>query len=150
MNTRPSQRQKSYYLVDSFIDNVNKTHHFVVCGVLTESIVTPGQYPLEVLKHLAIGVSISKPDVEFEDALGKNIAYNRAIKPKSRIGELVSSNINMLTEKMILAIIQNEVNYIKENPVKFMQMLGRKKANYKPVPEDEILTEIEAEHEFNN
>lgn len=140
---KKSQRQKHFYAMDSFIDSERKTHHFVICAILNETLQVHKDGFRQILKHLSLGAAVSKPDQEFEEDLGKNIAFNRANRDKSKLGELFTNNVNMLSEQMIRYILQNEVEHIKANPVKFMKMLGRKKASYKQNVERELVNELE-------
>lgn len=139
-----------FYKNGTFTDWLGKEHKFVVCAVVDKPenetvLATVGQTPeghrvavpvLEydgdghIVKSVFIGVSICNPIDEFNEEIGKKIAYNKAITSK-KAQHWVASNIpGLLGNKVVEALLEQEVEYVAEHPDSIIAGYSKSKEKY--------------------
>lgn len=97
------------YREGSFIDFNGDDHYFVVCAILYEKSLNNG-----VVRILQFGVSFCNPVDKNNNALGKKIAYGKAVA--CRDGNMIAGRAGLLNLLNARAIIDNEVNHVKTYP----------------------------------
>lgn len=108
------------YLCDSFVDFEGKIHNFVLCAV---SKVDPNVELYfnnvdgfcESTRTLTLGCSVCNTVDEYDEELGKKIAYNRAASDKS-MPTLVSTLPGVINTAVVSALLRQEADYIKRDP----------------------------------
>lgn len=107
------------YLKDSFVDFNGKVHNFILCAVSRvadddcELVSNEGIMPIE--RTLSIGCSICNLNDEYNEELGKKIAYNRAVSEKFA-PTIVSTVKGVINSAVVNALLTQEANYIKRDP----------------------------------
>lgn len=108
------------YLCDSFIDFLGKEHKFVLCAVsrVNKDIEiydgSVGDY-VESARVLTLGCSICNLNDDYDEELGKKIAYNRAISDKF-LPTIVSTLPGVINTAVVTALLRQEADYIKRDP----------------------------------
>lgn len=108
------------YLCDSFVDFEGKIHNFVLCAV---SKVDPNielyfnnvDSFCESTRTLTLGCSICNTVDEYDEELGKKIAYNRAVSDKT-MPTLVSTLPGVINTAVVSALLRQEADYVKRDP----------------------------------
>lgn len=135
------------YLVDSFVDYKGIEHRFTIVAVsqtlpktgkdigedehyweneVTHEVATYledyGTYDYlgTIGKVLKLGVTICNPDDEFNDKVGYNKALARARNSKPVLYANVD-NLGVINNHVVTALLQQEANYLKENPAKYIK-----------------------------
>lgn len=99
-------------LKDKFIDYAGKEHWFVIAAVSTEL-----EDDDEFSKRLGIGYAICNCEDEFSDEFGRKLAIGRA---KNRETALYSTHLGLINSKMVQALLEQEADYLKNNPEKYI------------------------------
>lgn len=108
------------YLCDSFVDFLGKEHKFVLCALsqVKEDVEIydgeTGSY-FESARTLTLGCSICNLNDDYDEELGKKIAYNRA-KSEKFIPTLVSTLPGVINTAVVKALLRQEADYIKRDP----------------------------------
>lgn len=108
------------YLCDSFVDFLGKEHKFVLCALsqVKEDVEVydgeTGAY-YESARVLTIGCSVCNLNDDYDEELGKKIAYNRA-KSEKYIPTLVSTLPGVINTGLVQALLRQEADYIKRDP----------------------------------
>lgn len=108
------------YLCDSFVDFLGKEHKFVLCALsqVKEDVEVydgeTGAY-YESARVLTIGCSVCNLNDDYDEELGKKIAYNRA-KSEKYIPTLVSTMPGVINTGLVQALLRQEADYIKRDP----------------------------------
>lgn len=150
---------------DSFVDYAGKTHYFTIAAIssllprnskelgMDESLedrdVTyevsnyiedygTQDYLCNVTKALRLGISICNPTDEFSETIGafKAIARARENKPA-----LLSVNPGTINTRVVKALLEQEAEYIKNNPANFIKGYSEMEATYKKNLEMKKLSE---------
>ena len=107
------------YLKDSFVDFNGKVHNFILCAVSRvadddcELVSNNGIMPIE--RTLSLGCSICNLNDEYNEELGKKIAYNRALSEK--FAPTIASTVKgVINSAVVNALLTQEANYIKRDP----------------------------------
>lgn len=107
------------YLKDSFVDFNGKVHNFILCAVSRvadddcEIVSNDGIMPIE--RTLSLGCSICNLNDEYNEELGKKIAYNRAVSEK--FAPTIASTVKgVINSAVVNALLTQEANYIKRDP----------------------------------
>lgn len=89
----------------------------------------------DVGKVLKLGIAICNPDDEYNEKVGYNKALSRArnSKPVLFVNEKTPGVIN---NYVVTALLQQEANYLKENPAKYIK--GYKEAEEKYLKKQEM------------
>lgn len=113
-------------ITDSFVDYKGLTHHFVMAAISVELENSPlvldkdefGPIALgEVKKCVKIGLAICNPEDEFVEKIGALKAIGRAEKSEP---VLYTSYTGMINTKLVKALLEQESNYLKNNPEKYI------------------------------
>lgn len=128
-------------ITDSFIDYKGVSHTFTIAAIKKSlntldncMAVTDGYMIGDVRACLKIGVSICNPSDKFEKKLGTIKALGRAEKSDP---VLYTEFSGQLTEDLIRAYLKQEIEYIKENPGKYIHGYENAKHNYEEKKEME-------------
>lgn len=127
------------YKVDEFVDFKGNTRKFIMTAV---SIIPEfkGQYAVEVCpsdydceyqditKILSIGVSVCRPDDNFDQDLGIEIATGKAIKNEDH--RIYSSDKGLINNHMVMALLEQECQYFKSNPGRYLKGYDQDKYKY--------------------
>lgn len=70
------------------------------------------------MKVLSIGVSVCRPNDEFNETLGKTIAEGKATKYRNHA--LYAVDAGLINETMVKALLQQEAEYFKVNPGRYL------------------------------
>lgn len=84
-----------------------------------------------VSKEFKIGLSITNPSDAYIYAEGLRIAEGRALKPKKCIGSIISESRSMLGTEMCYSILDQQIDFIINNPGLFFK--GEKEPIAKPM-----------------
>ena len=109
-------------LKDKFVDYAGKEHQFVIAGVkipLAGEVEDPDDPDCICLVNyaLGIGVAICNPVDEFDGKIGALKALGRAYKQAPIIYAQYSGQLG---ESVINAVLQQEIDYIKHHPEKYI------------------------------
>lgn len=112
--------KKVEYIVDSFKDFTGAERQFVMAAVSLhgepEVYIEEDGEPIDNdMKVLSIGVSVCRPDDEFNETLGKTIAEGKAIKYRNHA--LYAVDAGLINETMVKALLQQEAEYLKQTQV---------------------------------
>ena len=106
-------RLKEYCVHKEFFDTLGHKHTVLVYGEVTQEKIDveilPFIYQKKVIKSLNFGWAICSEEDEFNEEYGKHLAKKRFYHD---VGGLQTGNRNFLCDDMVLAILNNEVNYI--------------------------------------
>jgi hypothetical protein len=108
------------YLCDSFVDFEGKTHNFVLCAVSkvdpnVELYFNDNETWAESTRTLTLGCSVCNTVDEYNEELGKKIAYSRAVSNKV-MPTLVSTLPGVINTAVVSALLRQEADYIKRDP----------------------------------
>jgi len=115
--------KKVEYIVDSFKDFTGEERKFVMAAVSLhgepEVYIEEDDEPIDNdMKVLSIGVSVCRPDDEFNETLGKTIAEGKATKYRNHA--LYAVDAGLINETMVKALLQQEAEYFKVNPGRYL------------------------------
>lgn len=155
---------------DSFVDYAGKTHYFTIAAIssllprngkelgmdsLEDNTVThevaiyvedygTDDYLCNVTKALRLGISMCNPTDEFDEKVGalKAIARARENEPS-----LLSVNPGTINTKVVRALLEQEAEYLKNNPENFIEGYADMKARYEKCKEMEAMAENFSETE---
>lgn len=121
--------KKVVYNVDKFTDFAGKVREVVLCAVSTDE--------MGFGKELRLGVSVQNPhDNIVNTELAKTIALGKAMKDKSCAGILmVILNDGMINAKVVDALLEQEMEYFKTNPGKYIKGYNKDKELFKTNPD---------------
>lgn len=71
-------------------------------------------------KELFIGLSITNPSDDYNYEFGLKVALGRANKEKKRLGLIITEDRSMLGALMCNAILDQQIQYIRDNMSKFL------------------------------
>lgn len=127
-------KNKEVYKVGSFKDFTGTERQVVFCAI---SIVEEGDLVTDTCvsesnKTLLLGLSVQGPfDLEKENfELGRTIAKGKALKEKSRIGIIVSSEVGFINHSVVGALLEQELEFFKNNPGKYIKGYNKDKELY--------------------
>lgn len=115
--------KKVEYIVGSFKDFTGMERQFVMAAVSLhgESEIYIGEDNKSVdndMKVLSIGVSVCRPNDKFNETLGKIIAEGKATKYRNHA--LYAVDAGLINETMVKALLQQEAEYFKTNPGRYL------------------------------
>lgn len=108
-------KEKVVFKQDQFVDFKGNTRNFCFCAIST---VMDFGNPEINMKRLDIGISIQNEADVYNPSIGKIIAEGKA--RKKPCGTIISSNIGMINTKVVSALLEQESEYFKENPGKYI------------------------------
>ena len=134
------------YLIDSFVDFKGETRKVVICALSQTPVETDGDNLMvvwsngedvdpnadiyhNVMRTLALGVAICCPmDVKvFSEEVGKKIAFNRA---EQAVPKLVALEPGVINTTLVKGFLQQEMDFIKRCPEKFIKGYEEAKKNH--------------------
>lgn len=126
--------KKVEHIVGSFIDYAGRTRNFVMAAVSlhdenTVYIEEDYEEVLNDMKVLSIGVSVCRPDDIFNEDLGVKIATGKATKYRDHA--LYATDAGLVNEKMVKALLEQEADYFKVNPGRYLAGYDKDAAKYK-------------------
>jgi hypothetical protein len=132
-------------IVDSFVDYAGKTHHFVIVAI-SEMLpskdyegysinyqvdeYTEGYGMIDigiVTKVLKLGISMCNPIDTFNKEKGIRKAIARA---KASVPALYVKEPGLINTRVVKALLEQEANYLKDNPEKFIDGYADMKARF--------------------
>lgn len=131
------KKEKITTHVGSFTDANGDEHPFVIAAVsehfeIEESLTVVdeyGCYMYDGIKGVKLGFAICNPTDKFDEKLGKTIAIGRARKNSEYA--LLASKPGYINTKLIEAFLEQEADYLVENPeyqiAGYKRMINRKK-----------------------
>lgn len=126
--------KKVEYIVDSFKDFTGEERQFVMAAVSLhgepEVYIKEDDEPIDNdMKVLSIGVSVCRPSDEFNEALGKRIAEGKATKYRDHA--LYAVDAGLINDKMVKALLEQEAEYFKVNPGRYLAGYDKDAQKYK-------------------
>ena len=143
------------FITDSFTDYTGKVHHFVIAalskvlptrsgqlknnptddddlGVIHEVGVYVEDYGTDeymgvVTKAICLGISICNPTDTFDEKVG---ALKAAARARNAEPVLYASNPGIINTKVVRALLEQEAEYLKNNPENFIKGYADSKARY--------------------
>ena len=116
------------YRIEEFVDYTGKIRKFVMAAVS----IIPDEYCAlietrekgfsvtdEFSKILSIGVSVCRPNDEFDEKLGIEIAVGKATKNTDH--RLYSNDEGLINNLMVNALLEQECKYFKSNPGRYLK-----------------------------
>lgn len=120
--SKNKERVRGYSTHKEYFDEFGHKHTVLVYGEVTISKidveVLPFVYTSKMLKTFNMGWAICAEGDEFDEEYGKKLAKKRFYK---YMGDLQTTNKNFLNDDMVMAILQNEVNYIIKHADKYVK-----------------------------
>lgn len=115
--------KKVEYIMGSFKDFTGMERKFVMAAVSLygkpEVYIEEDNEPIfNDMKVLSIGVSVCRPNDKFNENLGRIIAEGKAIKYRNHA--LYTTDAGLINETMITALLQQEAEYFKTNPGRYL------------------------------
>lgn len=128
-------KERVEFRIDSFIDYTGIERKFVMAAVSLE---TDAEVYEEndcwedeatcAPKKLSLGVSVCRPDDEFDEELGKTIALGKA--RKSTAHTLFSTDTGLINRGVVNALLDQEVAFFKQCPGKYIAGYNVEKEAY--------------------
>lgn len=122
------------YIVDSFKDYTGVEREFVMAAVSIH-----GEFDVTINedyddinnddKVLSIGIAVCRPGDVFNEALGKKIAEGKAMKYRKHA--LYATDAGLINETMVKALLQQEADYFKVNPGRYLAGYDRDAEKYR-------------------
>lgn len=135
------KKEKVYFRNSSFIDFKGQERQFVLCGIrFKEEVEADPWNDLYIAYSVVFGISVCKPEDEFDLDLGRNIAKGRAKKGYEEDECDITSNMNYFTETIMNTLMDQEVEFIKGCPSKYLTGYTEQEIKYnaKKLKEKEI------------
>jgi hypothetical protein len=129
--------EKIVYKVSDFTDFAGQTRQVVMAAVSGgceievfggDSFLTPSDI---IIKEVRLGVAVQNPsDVHLIPNVerAKIIAAGKARKDKSCFGKLYSTDKGFINNKLVDAFLEQEMEYFKQNPGKYLKGYNNDKA----------------------
>lgn len=117
-------KERVEYRVDTFVDFTGIERQFVMAAVSQEIYAEVEEIFLEAgykddhvcPKRLSMGVSVCRPEDEFNEEIGKTIALGKA--RKSMEHALYSTDSGLINRGVVNALLDQEVAFFKQCPGK--------------------------------
>ena len=126
--------KKVEFIVDSFVDYTGIERKFIMAAVSIsygpDVYIEENGKPIgNDQKVLSIGVSVCRPTDEFDEALGKRIAEGKATKYRDHA--LYAVDAGLINDKMVKALLEQEAEYFKSNPGRYLAGYDKDAQKYK-------------------
>jgi len=137
----------------SFVDFQGVTRQFIVCALSTSNFKEHDAYltiydgegmtegEVEIPRAVFIGISICNPIDEWDEAKGKMIAEAKArgFKPDApeKSAVIFTTRAGMISETLVQALLDREVEHIKEDPEYAIKGYNQMKARWEEKQEME-------------
>ena len=126
---------KVVYKNGSFTDFKGTKVNFILAAVSipSENVVLHKDEDDEVTtikcdKYLSIGVSVLREGDTYNEAIGKEIAYGKAVTRKDHV--LFTSDAGLINNVMVNAILEQEAAYMQVNPGRYIASYDEARDNY--------------------
>lgn len=134
------------YLVDYFTDFAGEKHYVVMCALskshfdqdnsLLVGWIDNKSYTLnlsmdpcyDVYRSLSLGIAICNPKDDFDEEVGKKIAYNKANISDPVLYSIKKGEINSAFTQSYL---RNKMDFLKDHPERFIATYSEAEENYK-------------------
>lgn len=127
-------KEKVVFKVGSFTDFAGNVREVIFCAISKSQEIFPDgkDKPSTVLKSVDLGVSVQSPnDLSAKNTeLGKIIAEGKTRKQKSRVGTMFSTNTGFINKLVVEALLEQELEYFKQNPGKYIAGYNKDKQLY--------------------
>lgn len=145
---------KVVYKCDSFVDYKGTKVNFILAAVSIpcNNVIVPvdecgcvdeeqWEQQMESPKILSIGMAIQHPTDTWNEELGKEIAYGKAIKKRDHI--LATTDSGLINTKVVEALVEQEAAYMHVNPGRYIAGYDDAKDKYlKRKAQDEYINSL--------
>lgn len=145
---------KVVYKCDSFVDYKGTKVNFILAAVSIpcDNVIVPvddcgcvdeeqWENQVESPKILSIGMAIQHPTDTWDEELGKEIAYGKAIKKRDHI--LATTDSGLINTKVVEALVEQEAAYMHVNPGRYIAGYDDAKNKYlKRKAQDEYINSL--------
>lgn len=119
---------KADYICSTFIDFRGVQRHFVIAAVSMPAFLSYG-------KNLYLGVSVQREGDDYDEELGKRIAYGKAVHvgshgSKNRFHYMYASCAGMINNTVVKALLEQEAAYFKTNPAEYITGYNKDSEKY--------------------
>ena len=129
------------FKVDKFTDFAGKQREVIFAAVSQdfEGFVTDYNNSwdddTDIVKEVRIGISVQSPkDDVVNTELGKIIAEGKAMKDKSCFCKIYATDKGSINKTMVNALLDQELDYFKQNPGKYLKGYNKDKALFLEEP----------------
>lgn len=124
---------KVQYISSTFTDFTGQERHFIMAAVsiidgLAYVDMSEAENFLDTPKCVSIGVSVCLPFDNFDEELGKKIAYGKAMKSTEH--RLYATDEGLINTVMISGLLEQESEYFKKYPGRYLKGYDAYKARY--------------------
>lgn len=151
---------KVVYKCDSFIDYKGTKVNFILAAVSIpcNNVIVPvdecgcvdeeqWEKQVESPKILSIGMAIQHPTDTWNEELGKEIAYGKAIKKRDHV--LATTDAGLINTKVVEALVEQEAAYMHVNPGRYIAGYDDAKNKYlKRKAQDEYINSLTDEEKM--
>lgn len=119
---------KVVYKQGSFVNYEGTQVNFILAAVSipTNIVLVPvdedgfetDEEQVESPKILSLGLSVQRPGDTWDEEMGKQIAYGKALKRRDHV--LATTDPGMINTKMVEAILEQEASYMQVNPGRYI------------------------------
>ena len=150
-NVKEKMKQKVEVLKDSFTDFAGKVHYYIMAAV-SEEVDAYVSYNddyngQDCAKGLKFGISICNPDDVYVEEVGMRKAIGKAKNANSYA--LLSSELGQINTKLVQAFLQQESEFFKNNPEKYIKGYNEQKEKYLKEQEMNKIKESMTDEEFS-
>ena len=128
---------KTIFKEDTFVDFKGKSRQVIMCaasvdvdGVCINNLYTSNRKDYETTKNVRIGVAIQREGDIPNSELGRKIALGKALKDKTCLAILFSTSKGMINKKVVNALLEQEIEYFKQNPGNYISGYNKDKEKY--------------------
>lgn len=140
---------KVAYKQGSFVDYKGTQVNFILAAVSipTNIVLVPvdsdgfelDEEQYESAKTLSIGIAVQREGDQWNEELGKNIAYGKAIAKRNHA--FAATDPGMINTKVVEAILEQEASYMQVNPGRYIASYDEARDKYR---------ELKAREEYFN
>lgn len=126
--------RKTEYIMGTFTDYTGRQRNYVMAAVSIQ-----GEAAITIYENycgvdtdekvLSIGISVCRPNDEFNVELGKRIAEGKAIKYRNHALYVTDAGLINLT--MVRALLEQESEYFETNPGRYLAGYDKDAAKYR-------------------
>ena len=128
-------KDRVVFKTGKFTDFSGKERVVTFCAISTEDIDMFDPY--EAVKKVLLGVSVQNPrDDKNNDVLSKVVAEGKARKEKSRVATLYSDRKGVINHRVVEALLEQELEYFKQNPGVYIAGYNKDKELFKINPSE--------------
>ena len=132
-------KNKVEYHVGTFVDYAGVERKFVMAAVSSKPEFR------DDIKYLSVGVSVCRPCDEFDEELGKQIAYGKALESYEH--RILAFDNGYINRDVALAVLKTAVKHFTENPGRYLAGYDSDAIKYaKQKQLDEYVANLSEEH----